>query len=58
VIASHKRDSLLRLKTGRGHIDGVIAMAEDEVYCPKLRPIRQASLGLTWAFTGLAGVAF
>jgi DNA-binding FrmR family transcriptional regulator len=36
VIASHKRDALLRLKTVRGHIDGVIAMVEDEVYCPDL----------------------
>jgi CsoR family transcriptional regulator, copper-sensing transcriptional repressor len=36
VIASHKRDALLRLKTVRGHIDGVIGMVEDEVYCPDL----------------------
>jgi DNA-binding FrmR family transcriptional regulator len=34
VIASHKREALLRLKTVRGHIDGVIGMVEDEVYCP------------------------
>jgi len=34
VIASYKRDALLRLKTVRGHIDGVIGMVEDEVYCP------------------------
>ena len=36
MIASHKRDALLRLKTVRGHIDGVIGMVEDEVYCPDL----------------------
>jgi CsoR family transcriptional regulator, copper-sensing transcriptional repressor len=36
VIASHKREALLRLKTVRGHIDGVIGMVEDEVYCPDL----------------------
>jgi DNA-binding FrmR family transcriptional regulator len=36
VIASHKREALLRLKTVRGHIDGVISMVEDEVYCPDL----------------------
>ena len=34
MIASYKRDALLRLKTVRGHIDGVIAMVEDEAYCP------------------------
>jgi DNA-binding FrmR family transcriptional regulator len=36
VIASHKRDALLRLKTVRGHIDGVIGMVDAEVYCPDL----------------------
>ena len=36
MIASHKRDALLRLKTVRGHIDGVIGMVEDEAYCPDL----------------------
>ena len=34
MIASHKREALLRLKTVRGHIDGVIGMVEAEVYCP------------------------
>ena len=32
----HKRDALLRLKTVRGHLDGVIAMVEREEYCPDL----------------------
>jgi DNA-binding FrmR family transcriptional regulator len=36
VIAAHKREALLRLKTVRGHIDGVISMVEREVYCPDL----------------------
>ena len=36
MIASYKRDALLRLKTVRGHIDGVIGMVENEVYCPDL----------------------
>ncbi len=36
MIAGHKREALLRLKTVRGHIDGVIGMVEDEVYCPDL----------------------
>src|ERR1035438_4329226 len=34
MIATYKREALLRLKTVRGHIDGVIGMVEGEVYCP------------------------
>ena len=34
MIPSHKREALLRLKTVRGHINGVIGMVEDEAYCP------------------------
>jgi DNA-binding FrmR family transcriptional regulator len=34
--AEHKRNALLRLKTVRGHMDGVIAMVEREDYCPDL----------------------
>jgi DNA-binding FrmR family transcriptional regulator len=34
--ATHKRDALLRLKTVRGHLDGVIRLVEAEVYCPDL----------------------
>jgi DNA-binding FrmR family transcriptional regulator len=30
----HKTSALNRLKTVRGHLDGVIAMVEDERYCP------------------------
>lgn len=36
MIAGHKREALLRLKTVRGHVDGVIGMVEDEVYCPDI----------------------
>ena len=32
----HKRDALNRLKTVRGHLDGVIAMVEAERYCPQV----------------------
>ncbi len=32
----HKKDALLRLKTVRGHLEGVIGMVEREVYCPDL----------------------
>jgi DNA-binding FrmR family transcriptional regulator len=34
--AAHKRDALLRLKTVRGHLDGVIRLVEAETYCPDL----------------------
>jgi DNA-binding FrmR family transcriptional regulator len=36
MIPQHKREALLRLKTVRGHLDGVIGMVEQEVYCPDL----------------------
>ena len=32
----HKRDALLRLKTVRGHLDGIVRMIDAEVYCPEL----------------------
>ena len=31
---AHKRNALTRLKTIRGHLDGVISMVEDDRYCP------------------------
>lgn len=34
--AAHKRDALQRLKTVRGHLDGVIRLVEAEGYCPDL----------------------
>lgn len=34
--AEHKREALLRLRTIRGHLDGLIRMVEQEVYCPDL----------------------
>jgi CsoR family transcriptional regulator, copper-sensing transcriptional repressor len=34
--SEHKRSSLNRLKTVRGHLDGVLAMVEDERYCPDI----------------------
>ena len=34
--AEHKRNALQRLKTVRGHLDGVIRMVEAEAYCPEL----------------------
>ncbi len=32
----HKTGALNRLKTVRGHLDGVIAMVENERYCPDI----------------------
>ncbi len=32
----HKKNSLNRLKTVRGHLESVIAMVEDERYCPDI----------------------
>jgi DNA-binding FrmR family transcriptional regulator len=34
--ASHKSSALNRLKTVRGHLDAVLAMVEDERYCPEI----------------------
>jgi DNA-binding FrmR family transcriptional regulator len=34
--AKHKQDAVMRLKTVRGHLDGVIRMVEAEAYCPDL----------------------
>ena len=36
VTPEHKRNALLRLKTVRGHLDGVIGMIEHEAYCVDL----------------------
>ncbi len=32
----HKKDSLNRLKTVRGHVESVIRMVEEERYCPDI----------------------
>jgi DNA-binding FrmR family transcriptional regulator len=34
--ATHKTSALNRLKTVRGHIDAVLAMVEEERYCPEI----------------------
>jgi DNA-binding FrmR family transcriptional regulator len=34
--AQHKKAALNRLKTVRGHLEAVIAMVEEERYCPEL----------------------
>jgi len=30
----HRKNVLNRLKTARGHLDGIIRMVEDDTYCP------------------------
>ena len=34
--AEHKRAVENRLKTARGHLDAVLRMVDDDVYCPEL----------------------
>jgi DNA-binding FrmR family transcriptional regulator len=34
--STHKTSALNRLKTVRGHIDAVLAMVEEERYCPEI----------------------
>jgi DNA-binding FrmR family transcriptional regulator len=34
--AAHHRSVLNRLKTSRGHLDGIIRMVEEDAYCPDL----------------------
>ena len=34
--AAHKQNALNRLKTIRGHLDAVIAMVDEERYCPQI----------------------
>ena len=34
--AEHKTSALNRLKTVRGHLDGVIRMVDEEQYCPDI----------------------
>jgi DNA-binding FrmR family transcriptional regulator len=36
MIASYKRDAIMRLRTVRGHLDAVLTMVEAERYCPEL----------------------
>ncbi|MDP9006538.1 MAG: metal-sensitive transcriptional regulator [Actinomycetota bacterium] len=36
MLAHHQRTVLNRLKTARGHLDGIMRMVEDEAYCPDL----------------------
>jgi CsoR family transcriptional regulator, copper-sensing transcriptional repressor len=41
----HKQSAINRLKTVRGHLDGVIAMVEDERYCPDIMKQVSALVG-------------
>jgi DNA-binding FrmR family transcriptional regulator len=33
---THRRNVLNRLKTARGHLDGIIRMVEEDTYCPEV----------------------
>jgi CsoR family transcriptional regulator, copper-sensing transcriptional repressor len=39
--ATHRRAVLTRLRTARGHLDGVLRMVEEDAYCPDV--IKQLS---------------
>jgi DNA-binding FrmR family transcriptional regulator len=45
VKPEHKRSAVLRLKTVRGHIDGILAMVEREAYCPTVMKQVSAAQG-------------
>jgi DNA-binding FrmR family transcriptional regulator len=36
VLPEYKYDALIRLKTVRGHLNGILAMVEGEAYCPDI----------------------
>ncbi len=36
MLPKRRRTVLNRLKTARGHLDGIMRMVEDEAYCPDL----------------------
>lgn len=36
MISDKKKDALNRLKTARGHLDGIIRMVEEDAYCVDL----------------------
>ncbi len=33
---AYRRDVLNRMKTARGHLDGVVRMVEEDAYCPEV----------------------
>jgi DNA-binding FrmR family transcriptional regulator len=45
-VDSHQRAVLNRLKTARGHINGIIAIVEDDAYCPDVMKQLSAVQGL------------
>ena len=45
-MARHRDDVLNRLKTARGHLDGVVRMVEAEAYCPEVMKQLAAVQGL------------
>ena len=45
-MAAHDASVTNRLKTARGHLDGVIRMVEDDAYCPDIMKQLAAVQGL------------
>ncbi len=45
-VDSHQRAVMNRLKTARGHINGIIAIVEDDAYCPDVMKQLSAVQGL------------
>ncbi len=46
MFAQHQRTVLNRLKTARGHLDGIMRMVEEDSYCPDLMKQLAAVQGL------------
>ena len=45
-MSTHDPSVINRLKTARGHLDGVIRMVEDDAYCPEVMKQLAAVQGL------------
>lgn len=45
-VDEHQRAVLNRLKTARGHVNGIIAIVEDDAYCPDVMKQLSAVQGL------------
>lgn len=46
MVDAHQRAVINRLKTARGHVSGIIAIVEDDAYCPDVMKQLSAVQGL------------
>jgi DNA-binding FrmR family transcriptional regulator len=46
VVDMHQRSVVNRLKTARGHINGIVSIIEDDAYCPDVMKQLSAVQGL------------